>query len=352
MRSHRGQHEARQSEEPILQRVAPALGLFFLAPLTAEYLIGYLPVTGNFVQMLVDLWIFAPLYGGAALIIRETARRTGRGWPTMILLSIAFGIFQAGLIDHSLFSPAYHGTADPTYIAVLGISGTTALAFIQGHVIWSISAPIAIVETFVSRWRTTPWLGRPGLAVTGILYVLASAIIFRGTAEEDLFLPSMSQMIGTAVAVAALIGLAFSIRSRSGPPVDLPVPGPWIVGTVTFAALSVPTLIEVALVLLGVSSAFMSDWHGVAQNLVLVGGLTALVWRWSQRRRWSTAHTLALAGGALLTRAWIAFLVVPFGDVALYDKLISNTVFFIGVVLLIIAAAWKIRANAKEGETV
>jgi len=350
MRSHRGQHEARQ--EGFLQRIAPALGLFFLAPLTAEYLIGYLPVTGNFVQMLVDLWIFAPLYGGAALIIRETARRTCRGWPTMILLSVAFGIFQAGLVDHSLFNPAYHGTADPTYIAVLGISGTTALAFILGHVIWSIGAPIVIVETFVSRRRTTPWLGRPGLAVTGILYVLASVIIFRGTAEEDLFLPSMPQMIGTALVVAALIGLAFSIRSRSGPPVDLPVPGPWMVGTAAFAALSVPTLIEVALVLQGVPSAFMSDWPGVTLNLVLVGGLTVLVWRWSQRRGWSTAHTLALAGGALLTRAWIAFLVVPFGDVALHDKLIGNTVFFIGVVLLIIAAAWKIRADAKEGETV
>lgn len=348
MRSPGGMHDTRKSEAPeFLQRIAPALGLFFLAPVTAEYLIGYLPVTGDLVQMLVDLWLFAPLYGGAALIIREAARRTGRGWPAIILLSAAFGIFQAGLVDHSLFDPAYHGVADPTYIAVLGISGTTALAFILGHVIWSISAPIAIIETFVSRRRTEPWLGRAGLAVTGILYVLASAIIFRGAAEESGFLPSMPQMIGTALVVAALIGLAFSIRSRSGPAVDLPVPGPWVVGTAAFAALSVLTLIEVALVLLGVSSAVMGDWPGVALNLVLVGALALLVRRWSHREGWSTAHTLALAGGALLTRAWMAFLVVPFGDVALHDKLIGNTVLFVGVVVLLVAAALKIRA---EGE--
>lgn len=344
MRSPGGMHEARQ--EGFLQRIAPALGLFFLAPVTAEYLIGYLPVTGDLVQMLVDLWLFAPLYGGAALIIREAARRTARGWPAIILLSAAFGVFQAGLVDHSLFDPAYHGTADPTYLA-LGISGTTALAFILGHVVWSISAPIAIVETFVPRRRTVPWLGRAGLAVTGVLYALASAIIFRGTAEEDLFLPSMPQMIGAAVVVAALIGLAFSIRSRSGPPVDLPVPGPWAVGAAAFAALSVPTFIELVLELLGASSAFMSGWPGVALNLVLVGALALLVRRWSHREGWSAAHTLALAGGALLTRAWIAFLVVPFGDVALHDKLIGNTVLFVGVAVLLTAAALKIRM---EGE--
>jgi hypothetical protein len=344
MRSPGGMHEARQ--EGFLQRIAPALGLFFLAPVTAEYLIGYLPVTGDLVQMLVDLWLFAPLYGGAALIIREAARRTARGWPAIILLSAAFGVFQAGLVDHSLFDPAYHGTADPTYLA-LGISGTTALAFILGHVVWSISAPIAIVETFVPRRRTVPWLGRAGLAVTGVLYALASAIIFRGTAEEDLFLPSMPQMIGTALVVAALIGLAFSIRSRSGPPVDLPVPGPWAVGAAAFAALSVPTFIELVLELLGASSAFMSGWPGVALNLVLVGALALLVRRWSHREGWSAAHTLALAGSALLARAWIAFLVVPFGDVALHDKLIGNTVLFVGVAVLLTAAALKIRM---EGE--
>lgn len=345
MRSPGGMHEARQ--EGFLQRIAPALGLFFLAPVTAEYLIGYLPVTGDLVQMLVDLWLFAPLYGGAALIIREAARRTGRGWPAIILLSAAFGVFQAGLVDHSLFDPAYHGTADPIYLPALGISGTTALAFILGHVVWSISAPIAIVETFVPRRRTVPWLGRPGLAVTGILYVLASAIIFRGTAEESGSLPSMPQMLGTAVVVAALIALAFTMRRRSEPPVDLPVPGPWAVGTAAFVALSAPTLIELVLELLGASSAFMSGWPGVALNLVLVGALAFLVRRWSHREGWSAAHTLALAGGALLTRAWMAFLVVPFGDVALHDKLIGNTVLFVGVVVLLVAAALKIRA---EGE--
>ncbi len=47
----------------------PAVGLIFLAPLIAEYLLGNLPITTLFA--LVPL---ALLYGGGALFIREVAR--------------------------------------------------------------------------------------------------------------------------------------------------------------------------------------------------------------------------------------------------------------------------------------
>jgi hypothetical protein len=194
-------------------------------------------------------------------------------------------------------------------------------------------------------------LGNLGLTIVVVLYFLASAIIFWGTAEEDQFLPSVSQMVGTALVATALIGLAFSIRRGPRPSINRPVPRPWIVGTASFALLSLPAFIELALELLGISSMFMSDWSGVAMNLVLVGMLIALIWRWSQSKDWSAAHILALAGGALLTRAWIAFLVEPFDDVAIHDKLISNAVFFIGVVVLLIIAVLKNRTYNKEGET-
>ncbi len=334
--------------------IAPAFGLFFLTPLTAEYLIGYLSLT--FTEMLVDLWLFAPLYGGAALIIREGTRRTGRGWPTIILLSLAFGVFQAGLIDHSLFNPSFqtadswHGTPNPTYIPALGISCLVALNFVLGHVIWSISAPIAIIETFVRSRRTMPWLGNLGLAIISLLYILASSIICWGTAVEDQFLPSAPQIAGAAIVVVALIVLAFSVRKGHRPKVVRMLPKPWVVGTAAFMLLSLPTIMELACEMLGIPSMFMIDWPGFIVNIALVGMLTALTWRWSQSKDWSAPHTLSLAGGALLTRAWIAFLLVPFDGVMFYDELIQRTVFFLGVVVLLILAALKIGAGDKRCE--
>ena len=57
-----------------LRRIAPAVGLFFLAPLAAEFLLGNLPIT-----LLAGLALLAPMYGGGALLIREVTRRVGRG---------------------------------------------------------------------------------------------------------------------------------------------------------------------------------------------------------------------------------------------------------------------------------
>lgn len=44
-------------------RIAPAVILFFLAPLVAEFLLGNLPIT-----MLSSLVVLAPMYGGGALL--------------------------------------------------------------------------------------------------------------------------------------------------------------------------------------------------------------------------------------------------------------------------------------------
>jgi hypothetical protein len=172
-----------------LHRVAPALGLFLLAPVTAEYLIGYLPATGDLAASLAGLLIFGPLYGGAALIIREVTRRAGRGWPTMILLAFAFGVLQAGLVDHSLFNPSFMGiewwqdARSPTYIPALGVSAYFAQGFVLGHVIWSIGAPIAVVvvkvraaymhcaKAFIRSqlWKPESWPARSEMPTLGAI---------------------------------------------------------------------------------------------------------------------------------------------------------------------------------------
>jgi len=151
----------------VWRRTAPALGLFLLAPITAEYLAAYDDSTGNLGELIGGLFLFAPLYGGAALLIREMTRRTGRGWPTIFLLGLAFGVAQAGLIDHSLFNPAYRDVAgwdemfQATYVPGVGIS-LNPLTFATGHMIFSVAAPIALVEALVPGRARSPWLGRAG----------------------------------------------------------------------------------------------------------------------------------------------------------------------------------------------
>src|SRR5688572_28782936 len=65
---------------------APIRSLLLLSPFVAELLLGDVALTS--LGVVVAL---VPLYGCAALIIRELARRTGRGWPAIALLAGAYG---------------------------------------------------------------------------------------------------------------------------------------------------------------------------------------------------------------------------------------------------------------------
>ena len=85
----------------------PVLALLVLSPIGAELLAAYNDTTGRPLALLGNLVFFAALYGCPALLIRELARRTGRGWPAILLLSAAAGLLQAGVLDQSLFSESY-----------------------------------------------------------------------------------------------------------------------------------------------------------------------------------------------------------------------------------------------------
>jgi hypothetical protein len=82
--------------------VLAAVTLFFVAPLVTEFLLGDFPVT--WLPLLIML---APMYGGGALLIRELTRRSGRGWPTILLLGVAYAIIEEAFTTQSLFNPHY-----------------------------------------------------------------------------------------------------------------------------------------------------------------------------------------------------------------------------------------------------
>jgi hypothetical protein len=58
-----------------------------------------LPIT-----FLFALVLLAPLYGGGALLIRELARGAGRGWPTILLLALAYALLEEGITTMSLLN--------------------------------------------------------------------------------------------------------------------------------------------------------------------------------------------------------------------------------------------------------
>jgi hypothetical protein len=310
------------------KRFWPAIGLFFLSPLVAEYLLGNLPITALFA--VIGL---ACLYGGGAVLIRELVRRRGWGYPSLVVLALAYGILEEGVTTQSLFNPDYADLRllDPGYIHFLGMGAPWTLFVLTLHTVWSITVPIVLVEA-VSKRPREPWLGKVGLWVMGVLFFVGVAASTLIQLKNDSFVASPGQFAGVAVALVALIALAGWLGRRPQPVrSDAAVPPAWLVGV---SAL----LVTSAFMLL--SDAGVSAW--LEAGIYLVGWVASVrvVAFWGRHARWSRQHVLALASGALLTYAWHGFPESPIFDAPKAVDLIGNGI-FAALALVLLVVAWR-----------
>ncbi|HEU5079115.1 MAG TPA: hypothetical protein VFT72_07870 [Opitutaceae bacterium] len=313
------------------RRVAPAFVLFFMSPFVAEFLLGNISISA-----MAGILFMGPLYGGGAILIREFARRHGRGWPTIVLLALAYGLVEEGIVIQTLFNPNYLGfhLLAEAYVPSLGIGGWWTPFVLTLHTVWSISVPIAVTEALFAERRKTPWLGKIGLGVATLLFLAGAFMIHFGTHHQDPFVASPMQLIGVAVLVVLFVAAAFRWKKNALLRTGF-APKPVLVGVLTFA--------------LGL--AFMSahaaihGWAIVAVYGVLFVLGIALLGAWSSRANWTPLHTLAAAGGAMMTYACTAFPQEPVIGAKGTVDLVGNCVFAaVAIALLAFAVRSQRRA--------
>lgn len=264
--------------------------LLVVAPLSGEFFLGSLTI-----RDLPALPFLVPLYGGGALLVREVARRLGGGWPTILLLGLAYGVIESGLVDGSMFAPHYGGM-DLTggRLEALGM-GYWGVAFVINHAVWSIAAPIGLVEVISPGRTTRPWLGVPGTIVAALLYVGGCLMIGADQVEtEGGYAASPGQVTGCLVAVVALLALAAAAARARTSGRDA-TPRPALVAVVT--AVATGAVFVMPATILGAAALLAT-----VVVAVLLGGL------WSSDRTWTRGHTLGAVSGAWLTSAWGSFL--------------------------------------------
>lgn len=325
---------AEHSKEPIWRRLGPVTVLLLLSPYCAEFLVGH---QGGYVTepagLLIGVLVASPLYGSVAVLIREVARRFNRGWATILSLSAAFGVVQAGLIDQGLFnhgwlrdSPYWEDLR--TLIPGLNVDVHQFLVFVVGHMIWSFAAPIAVVEAAFPNQARRPWLGPIGLGVMAILYLVAAAVFHNDLVIQQQFRASDLQL-GAAIALTAILILAAFFVRPHRPSSAKAAPRPALVGVVVFALLA------------GYTSAleFVSaaPWPAVSSAALELGLIGWLLWRWSGQAGWSPTHVLAAASAPLILYALMAFAVPPVGGFPAAMKYLSNAIV---LVVLLGGVAW------------
>ncbi len=316
-----------------MKRFAAVLVLALLSPLIAEYLSGSLSFAD-----IGALPVLILMYGGGAVLIREVARRAGRGWPTIILLALAYGVIEEGLGDQSLFNPHFRGLhllADG-FIPALGIGVPWTIYVLGIHVVWSIAVPIALTESLFPSLRVKPWLGYAGTAIVALLYVAGVGLVLNYTAAHEHFMASVPQLAASSVVTAVLVIFAFLLpRMKSKSPGT--VPAVWLTGVFAFVALSGFVLCYGVL-----AHTFGWLWPAVTVGMVLCGTAAAQFGGIAERRAgWTPSHNFAMAAGALLVYCWHGF----FTEIGLHGKamLVPHAVLVVAMVALAVLAAIRVR---------
>jgi hypothetical protein len=224
-----------RDERPRNRRAALVLAV--LAPLCAEVSLGTVPVRTAWAWL-----VFAPIYSAGALLLREILRRTGGGYGNALLLGVAYGLVEEGLVLRSLTSPHLYGAAGwgPR---VLGVNTAYTELNLVYHALFSVTIPIILVEFLFGR---APYLRRGGVIAAGIVAVLGAALLRVSVppAEDPGYtMPPVAIMVVVLLAAAVLtVGLRVRVKpsARRAEPSALIVAAAAAVAAFGFLALLWP----------------------------------------------------------------------------------------------------------------
>ncbi|MFI8526654.1 hypothetical protein ACIGB8_19515 [Promicromonospora sukumoe] len=305
--------DAPERRRPVRHRGA-AWTLVVLTPLIAELALGSTPVR---MAWLVLLWM--PVYGAGVLLIRELVARRGRGWPSILILALAYELAEDGIGLQALTSPHLYDAAS-WGARVLGVNLPYFEANAIYHAVFTVCIPIALTNLLFPAHRGRPYLGVPGTVVAAVIAVLGVGLLRTVTMSEDAgYQAPLGFVIGCAVLVVVLGVVALFVVPPSR---DRAVPGPTASsGTEAAPDAAVPSRGALfagsglaTLVFFGLSfPVFGAEQPAFTQGMVvLVPMAVTAVGAWacyrylartSARAGWTPRHTLALIGGALVAHS-------------------------------------------------
>jgi len=288
-----------------------AATLAVLAPLVAELSLGSTPIR---MAWLLLLWM--PIYGAGVLLIRECVRRVGGGWPSLLLLGVAYELAEDGIGLQALTSPhLYHAASWAP--RVLGFNTAYWEANLVYHVVFSVFIPIVLTDLLFPSHRDRPFLKRTGLVSTGIVALLGVGLLRVSVppSQDPGYAVPLPVLAGYVVAIAVLAVLALRVlprRPRPAPVADpRPAPRPWdaalrgAAGTLAFILLIFPFGGARQPAFTHGAWAFVP----MAAAAVVAVGMLLLIRHRVRTTAWSDLTTVGLVTGALLAHTAVGILV-------------------------------------------
>lgn len=312
-----------------------ALVLALLAPLCAEVSLGTVPLRMGWAWL-----VFAPIYAGGAVFLREILRRTGGGYANLLLLGVAYGLVEEGLALQSLTSPHLYGAA-AWAPRLFGVNTAYTELNLVYHALFSVTIPVIIVEFLFAGHGRAPYLRRGGVIASGVIALLGAALIRVAVppSEDPGYTMPLVAVVVVALLAIGVIVLALRLRLRPARRLSPPALGTVAVGS------AVAAFGFLGLIWPPGSATQPLFTHGnwsllpMAGAALIVAGALHAAWSYA----WSPRHLVAASFGALVGHT-------IFGLVSNADSWVDRV--FLALIALTTAAAGfaLLRRTPRPGE--
>jgi hypothetical protein len=270
---------------------SPAVALFLLSPVLGELVSAFLSPL-EFLHPLRLAITLVP-YGCSAVAAREIVLRQRKGFASLVLLGLAFGLLFEGIVTRVLFNPNWGGLGPlARYGRAYGFSWVLAVGIVHFQALISIVCPILTAEALFPTRRNESWVRTPTL-------VLCCCALPVWTLTMGLFVPFFPQLPHALALIGVVIGLLALAQCIPAEPLAvraLRVPPPRVFGII--GAIGMTLIMVGTFVVPSWDSRPSAAFMFFILLTILVLELCALLWL-SNGGTWDDRHRLALVIGLL-----------------------------------------------------
>jgi hypothetical protein len=199
-------------------RAHPILLLVLLSPGIPEYLSGsssWAVLVANPIVFALFVLLNVGLYTTGIILIRETVLRWQKGWASIFILGIAYGIVEEGLALQTLFNPK----AEPVkelgiYGHWIGVNWVWTTGLLLFHATISIGLPLLLFGLAFPNLKGKSLLSPTRQKWCATLLTLDCLVLY-GIVR---YWPGLPIVVGSSLAISALVILAKRVPSKFASP--------------------------------------------------------------------------------------------------------------------------------------
>lgn len=282
-----------------MKKVSPALALLLLGPICGELISGHQTLF-EFINPLAFIISSLP-YGFGAVICRELMIRWHKGWISLVLLGIAYGIYEEFIVARSVWDPEWAELgAIRDYSYWQGVTWTYAEILIHFHLTISILSSILLAHLLFSDQRRQSWVNNWQLIVCFVGLALWIPVLWL----LNPFVPSIFALLFSGLAIGGLAVLAWALPAQLLPLRSGTDTHPFRYGVL--GAVNMTVSFATVFILPEANPSWLPGWPVSFIFVAVLDLLTfGLILYWSGNGyAWDDRHKLALLAG------WLSFFIV------------------------------------------